>query len=294
MLEKWYKLLMGSLFAACIVVGPAQAQEQKPIHLGLAKTFLVEQPKGVAEIATDDFKVAIQKATGLEGDLVSKFSAFEVAEKVDGKQLDFGIFHAHEFAWVQKKYPQLSPLLIAADKFRVERAYVIVHKSSPAKSIGDLRGKKLDLPIGTKEHCRLYLDQYCVGKDVKSLASFFGELQKSGSKKESLDNVALKKVDAAVIDRNGLEFYKEIRLPVFEKNLRVLAESEDFPPAVIVYKPGTLDKKIVDQFRDGMLKAHTIADGRDMMKSWNLDRFESVPKDYAKSLSDILKAYPPR
>lgn len=293
-------LLAASLFATLPIPGTALAQQRGPIHIGLAKTFLSEQPKGVAEIAADDFKAVVKKTTGLDGEITSKLSAADIAEKLDGKQLDFGIFHAHELAWLQKKYPQLAPLLIATDKIRLEKAYIIVHKNSPAKSFADLRGKKLDLPAGTKEHCRVFLDHCCAAKDVKDVkdakgpASFFAAIEKSASKKEALDNVAREKVDATIIDRNGLEFYKEIRGPVFEKNLRILQESEGFPPAVVVYKPGGLDQKIVDQFRDGMLKAHTIPEGRTMMKSWHFDQFEPVPKDYAQSLADLLKAYPQR
>ena len=235
--------MLSLLAAALLLISAAMAQEPRPIHIGLAKTFLSEQPKGVAQIAADDFKKAIQNGTGLNGDIVSKFSAFEIAEKLDGKQLDFGILHAHEFAWVQKKYPQLSPLLIVASKIRVEKAYIIVHKNSSAKSSADLRGKKLDLPVGTKEHCRVFLDHCCTGKDVKGLSEFFGAIEKSANKKDALDSLAREKTDATVIDRHGLEFYKEIRGPVFEKNLRVLAESEGFPPAVVVYKPGRWTRK---------------------------------------------------
>jgi ABC-type phosphate/phosphonate transport system substrate-binding protein len=286
------------LLAASLLGGPtiprAAIAQQVQIQIGLAKTFLSEQPKGIAEIAADDFKGVVKKTTGLDGAISSKLGAFEIAEKLDGKQLDFGIFHAHEFAWVQKKYPRLVPLLIATDKYRVEKAYVIVHKNSSAKTFADLRGKKLDLPVGTKEHCRVFLDQICTDKDTKGPATFFGAIEKSATKKDALDNVAREKVDATVIDRNGLEFYKEIRGPVFEKNLRILAESADFPPAVVAYKPGTLEQKTVDQFRDGLLKAHTVPEGRDMMKSWHIQEFQPIPKDYAKSLADVMKAYPPR
>jgi ABC-type phosphate/phosphonate transport system substrate-binding protein len=287
------KLLAAGMLGALPIQGSAVAQQPSAIQIGLARTFLSDQPKEVAAIAADDFKRVVKKTTGLDGEVSSKFNAFEIAEKLAGKQLDFGIFHAHEFAWVQKKHPHLVPLLIAIDKFRMEKAYVIVHKNSHAKTIADLRGKNFDLPVGTKAHCRVYLNHCCTDKDGKGPATFFGALEKSATKKEALDNVAREKVDATVVDRNGLEFYKEIRGPVFAKNLRILQESEDFPPAVVVYKPGTLEQKTVDQFRAGMLKAHTIPDGRAMMKSWNIQEFEAIPKDYAKSLADVLKAYPP-
>jgi len=100
-------------------------------------------------------------------------------------------------------------------------------------------------------------------------------------------------VQATVIDTASLEFQKEVRGPFIAQNLRVLQESEEFPPTVVVCKQGALDPKIVDQFTSGLRKAHEIPDGRELMKTWGFDAFEPIPKDFNKSLADILKAYPP-
>jgi ABC-type phosphate/phosphonate transport system substrate-binding protein len=150
------------------------------------------------------------------------------------------------------------------------------------------------MPIGTKEPCRVFLAKYCTDADHKDLAAFFNSIEKSAAPNDALDNVARGKAQAAIIDSAALEFYKEVRGPVFAKNLRVLMQSDDFPPAVIVYRPGTLDEATIGQFRDGLLKAHANVDGRAMMKSWRIEAFELVGKDYDKRLADVLKAYPPR
>jgi ABC-type phosphate/phosphonate transport system substrate-binding protein len=271
-------------------VGAGAFAQTKPLQIGMAKSFVTEQPKSVVDIAADEFKAVLKTITGLDGQLVTKFDAAEVAEKLNAKQVDFGILHAHEFAWVQQKFPQLQPLLIAADKHHMEHAYLIVAKNCPVKTLADLRGKKLDMPAGTKEHCRLFLRKYC--REDKGIGAFFGSIQKSASPKEALDNVARAKVDATVIDAASLEFQKEIRGPFVEQYLRVLQESDGFPPAVVVYKPGVPEQATVDQFRDGLRKAHTISDGRALMKMWNIDAFELVPKGYQKSLADVLQAYP--
>jgi len=271
----------------------AATSQTKPIRIGIAKTFLVDQPKSIAEIAEDDFKDVLKKTTGLDGELASKYSATEIADKLGRKQLDFGIFHAHEYAWLQKKHPDLRALLIAASK-QPERAYVIVHQNCPAKTIADLRGKPVDMPIGTKEPCRVFLEKYCLDAKHKDLAAFFSAIEKSSAPNDALDNVARAKVQAAVIDSAALDFYKEVRGPVFAKNLRVLQQSDAFPRAVILYQPGTLVEATLNQFRDGLLKAHANADGRAMMKSWGIEAFEPVGKDYDKRLAEVLKAYPPR
>lgn len=282
--------LVAIVGGACVLLS-ASAQQGKPLRIGIAKSFLTEQPKSIVDVAADDFKGVMKKTTQLDGTLITNLNASEVAEKLASKALDFGILHAHEFAAVQKKVPGLTPLLIAANKHAIERVYLIVRQDNPAKTLADLRGKKIDMPTGTIEACRVYLDKHCDGKGP---VGFFGSIEKSNSPKDALDDVARGKVQVAILGTSSLEFYKEVRGPVFEKNLRVLQESEEFPPAVLLYKPGTVDEKTVAQFRDGLLKAHTIPDGRDMMKSWNIESFALIPKDYDMKLAAVLKAYPPR
>lgn len=280
------------LLLALPLISADGAGQTKPMQIGMAKTFFNDRSKTVIAITADDFKAVLKKTTGLNGELISTYEAFEVAQKLNAKQLDFGIFHAHEFAGAQKKYPDLQPLMIAANNEHAERAYLIVHKNNPAKSIADLRGKKLDIPAGAKETCRLFVEKHCIDKTQKASAAFFGALEKSATQTKALDGVWREKVQATVVDTIGLEFYKEIKGPAFANNLRVLQQSEVFPPAVVAYKPGALDEATLNQFRTGLLKAHTTDLGRDMMKEWNIEAFEPIPQDYAKSLAEVLKAYP--
>ena len=282
------------LIAALTLVGADAASQDKPIQIGMAKTFVAERPKSFVDIAAGEFKEVMKKTTGLDGELISKFDAFEVAAKLDSKQFDLAIFHAHEFAWVQKKHPDLQPLLIAPGKHHIERAYVIVHVNNPAKTLADLRGKKLDMPVGAADHCRVFLAKICAETDAKEPAAFFSAINKSATPSDALDEVTRGNAQATVIDMNGLDFYKDVKGPVFAKNLRVLLESQTFPPAVIAYKQGALSEPVLKQFRDGLLKAPTIPLGRAMMKTWNIDAFEPIPKDYSKSLAEVLKAYPAR
>jgi ABC-type phosphate/phosphonate transport system substrate-binding protein len=282
-------ILIG-LLAVLPTAGMALAQP-KTVQLGMSKTFFTDRSKGTIDVATDDFKEVLKETTNLEGDLHSQLGPMEIADKLSAKQLDFGVFHAHEFAWVQKKYPDLVPLLIAEDKRRLDHAFIVVHKNNGAKSIADLRGKKLDIPMGTKEYSRVFIQKNSA--DEKGPEGFFSMIAKSSSQAEALDNVARQKVDAAVVDEGSLDFYKEVKGPVFENNLRILQKSEGFPASVIAYKKGGIDEMTLTQFRDGLLKAHKNAKGKDMMKTWNVNAFEAVPKDYAASLVEVLKAYPP-
>src|SRR5204862_4324723 len=80
-------------------------QQPKSIHIAMAHSFVVGKSEAVVNIAKDDFKNVLKVTTGFDGDLTTALNAFEVADKLDKKQIDFGIFHGHEFAWVQSKHP---------------------------------------------------------------------------------------------------------------------------------------------------------------------------------------------
>ena len=285
--------LTATVVLALSLTSADAAAQAKPVQIGIATTFLNGRSKSVVEIAADDFKGVLKKIADLDGELLSHYDATEIALKLKNKQLDLGIFHGHEFAWMQKKYPELLPLMIAVNKHREDRACVIVHKDSPAKSVADLRGKKIDMPADVSEISRVFLQKYTTPMANQGLDAFFGAIVNSSSPTAALDDVARRKVDAAIVGTIGLEFYKEVKGPVFEKNLKILQQSASFPPVVIVYRPGKLEETTLNQFRDGLLRAHKSDEGRDMMKTWNIETFELIPKDYNKSLAEVLKAYPP-
>jgi len=285
-----------SVIFLAVLLFPVNAQNgQQPqaIRMAMTKTLVTDLPEVLIDIALDEFKGVMKKTTGLPGEVTAKFSPGESAEKLQNKELDFALLFAHEYAWAQKKYPGLRPFLIAATKKKDKRAHIIVHKDGVAKTFADLRGKKLDLPLGSKEYCRIYLDKLSADKNPKGPADFFGSIVKSPSQLDALDEVARGKADATVIDTPWLDFYKDVKGAVFAKNLRVLQQSAVVPPAVIVYTPGALEAATVNQVRDGLLKAHTDARGRALMALWHIDAFEAVPEDFAESLAEVLKAYPP-
>lgn len=278
--------------ATLSIVNAEVAAQPKPLQISMAKSFLHDQPQIFIDIAVSEFKVVMKNTTTLDGDLLTKDSAMDVAEKLNEKQLDFGILHAHEFAWAQKKYPDLRPLLIAATKNPDKRANLIVNQKSPAKTIADLRGKKLDMPLRTKEYCRIFVDKLCAEQGKGGPEKFFGSIVKSGSQTAALDAVARGDADATVIDTIWLDFYKEVKGPVFAKHLKVLQQSEVVPPAVIVYKQGVLAQAVVDKVQRGLAKAHKDSRGSALMMLWHIDAFEPIPKDYRKRLEKVLKEYP--
>jgi ABC-type phosphate/phosphonate transport system substrate-binding protein len=280
------------LIGSIPLVSAGTPKEPSLVRIGMAKSFFHDIPKVLIDLAAEPFKSIMKTTTDLDGELNTEFEPFVVAQKVMDNQLELGVFHGHEFAWVQQKYPQLRPLMIAVNKHRDVRAFLIVKKDNPVIKVSELRGKDLAMPFATKEHCRVYLKRYCTDNAQCDPKAFFGSIVTSGSAEEALDNVCLGKVQATVVDTIGLEFYKRIKEPCFNNNLRILQQSEAFPPAVIVYKQGVLSEKTLTQVRDGLQRAHTTEAGKDIMFMWKIAGFEGVHANFSQSLTDVIKAYP--
>jgi len=263
-----------------------------PINVGMAKTFFNDLPKAMIEIAVGPFGDLMKTTTGFEGKLTTDDAYADVAQKLYDGKLQMGVFHGHEFAWIQKKFPKLTPFMIATNKQHDVSAYVVVHKDSTAKTIADLRGKKFDLPFGTREHCRAFLRQNCKDNAQNDLNAFFGKVINSQSSIDGLDDVCRAKCDAIIIDTIALNFYKDIKGPFFEKNLRILAEHKRFPSPVIVYCQGGMDSATVAKISDGMTAAHQNPKCKEMLDLWQIDAFAPIPATYTAELATTLKAFP--
>jgi ABC-type phosphate/phosphonate transport system substrate-binding protein len=165
------------------------------------------------------------------------------------------------------------------------QAMLVVKKDSQATGFDDLKGKNVCM-LGSRQHCRLFAD-----KGAKGKAKEFFKLTTTTSVEDALDDVLRGKLDAAIVDTANLKIYEEIQPGRF-KNLKMLAESENFPTSVIGYYEGVLSEKMLTKLRDDMLKANDSEKGQEIMNSFRITRFERVPADYQELLTKIVKAYP--
>jgi len=283
-------VLVVSLFLA------ADSQSQTPagaapLHVGVVKTFFHDMSPELVETITEPFTGVMRDAAGLTGELIVGGEPFSVAQQLHDKKLQLGVFHGVEFAWVQKQYPDLRPLLVAVNTGRELRAYVLVLKEGKVASFADLKGKDFSIPKRTREHCRLFVERQCRREGAPAAKDFFARTVVSPSVETALDDLCRGKVDGAVVDAIGLEFYKDLKPGAFAR-LKILAQSEIFPPFVIAYRPGALNDETLSRIKDGLRSAAKTERGREMMRTWRITSFEPVPANFDQVLAESLKAFP--
>ncbi len=287
-------LLVGTvgLFAAVISCKPAAAPAQEKSDLfrvGMIATLFDEKDEKQVLAQMEPFADSIKKRTGVAGEFVMVQDAETMGRMLKDGRLHLGILHGVEYGWLKAACPDCKPLLIAINETPTLTAHVLVPKESPAKTIEDLKGKKLILPRRTLNHTRLYLERLVGGEIEKHF-----ELSKSSANaEEAIEAVIEGKADCTAVGNVALETYRQ-RKPGRFNRLRVLCESPPFPAAVILRRPGTGRAADVEKFRASLLTSDQTVEGRQTLNLWRLTAFQEVPKDYERQVEEIVKKYPAR
>jgi ABC-type phosphate/phosphonate transport system substrate-binding protein len=279
------------LFGLTARTAPLARADDTSLRVGIAGTFFHDVPKGLVKTITQPFATVMHEAAGLKGELVTGEDAFAVAKQLSGGAVQLAVFHGFEYAWVQQKYPQLRPFMVAVNSARPIQAYIVVKREKGAASFAELRGKDFAVPRRTKEHCRLFVAQQCQGNAKDHDKKFFGRISKPANVETALDDLGNGKFQATVIDANGLAFYRDLK-PGRYARLKIIAKSEVFPPLVVAYKQGSLDAATLERIRNGLRAAPKTEMAREMMKLWGITAFEPVPEMFGETLIASLKAYP--
>ncbi len=277
------------LFAVLIPTSKAQ-RHAGPVRIGMAKSIFRDVPQPMVKLLMLPFNSLMRTHTGMNGKIDLVDDPLLLAERMEKKEFQLGVFHGFEFAWAQEKHPKLRPLMIAINRDRHLFAHLVTRNDSTAKSLADFKGQQVAIPIRTRGHCRLWLERHCE-EHGKSPKEFFKQIVRHKNVERALDDIVRGRVQCIVVDGRALKCYKRVK-PGCYRRLRIMKRSEVFPAAVIAYRDGNVNQTMLNRFRAGMIRANTNTRSRQLMSMWNLTAFEPVPTDYEARLIAILRAYP--
>ena len=282
--------LVGLLVLAGAVVQGRPAKIDV-LRIGTSGTLAAEGGARDEKSALKSLRRFIRDETGLKNKILDQKDWRELADKMSQGKLHVGVFQGYEFAWAQEKYPRLRPLALAVNVYKYPVAYVVVRKDNPARDFAGLQGQSLALVKTNQRFLRLDLDRQC-GAHGKKTEKFFSKITTRKNFEDALDDVVDGVVQVTVCDRATLEAYKQ-RKPGRFRQLKPVAHSQPFPPGVVAYYEGELDKETLRRFRKGLLNASKKERGRTMLTMFRLTSFQPVPEDLEQVLARTRKAYPP-
>ncbi|MGF1583368.1 MAG: phosphate/phosphite/phosphonate ABC transporter substrate-binding protein [Gemmataceae bacterium] len=277
------------LFAVLIPTTDAQ-RPGETVRIGMAKSILRDVPDPMVKLLMVPFNSLMQTHTGLRGKIDLVDDPILLAEQMEKKELQLGVFHGFEFAWARQQNPKLKPLMIAVNRDRHLFAHLVTRSDNDAKDLRDFKGQHVAIPIRTRGHCRLWLERHCNNSGLAP-EQFFTKIVRHKNVERALDDIVRGRVQCIVVDDRALNCYKRVK-PGCYRRLRILERSKAFPAAVIAYRDGKVNDAMIRRFRSGMIQANSNSRSRQLMSMWNLTAFEPVPADYESTLVAILRDYP--
>lgn len=274
-------------FACLTTSGPLHGQAKEEVKIGMMDNLFEENDENKIRVLIDPFANLVRKQTMTDGTFLVTRGVDKMVEDLKADRLQMGVMHGLDYAWLKEKMPELKPLLIAVNDSPTLKAMIVVPKDSTDTSVEDLRGKPFALNNEPPYHVRFWLNDVTGGDYAK-----FFNLSQHKLVNLALEEVADKKVAGTAVSNGALDYYKSQNPVRFQKKLKVLAESPEFPAPVMIYKPATVRPQLVDRFRTSMRSAHTTPEGRDTLQLWRLKQFVDVPADYEEVADRIAKRYP--
>jgi ABC-type phosphate/phosphonate transport system substrate-binding protein len=280
------------LLSLIVTLSPLAAYGGTPdnaLQIGLPRTLFRDMPDSMLKTVSRPFQALMKAQVGVPGNLNHLPDALTVAAQLDDGKVQLGVFQGYEFAWAKAKYPNLQPLVICVPHYREVQAVLVVNADSKAKTIADLKDGKLAIPLGSRDYVRLFLDKL---RSAESCDEKLCQIMKPGRSEDALDDVVDEECQAAMVDGGAFANFKANK-PGRADRLRVLAQSEVFPPAVVAYKTGGIDEAILDKCRTGLIKAEKNPQATVILRFMKLRGFETVPANYDELLKKISENYPP-
>ena len=278
-------------FFTFAAAGGQPAAQVKVLRIGTSGTLAQETQADKEEAALDTLKSFIKSETGFDNEIVRQKDWRELAEKLAGGQLHLAVFQGHEFAWAQARHAKLRPLALAVNVHTYRTAHIVTRKDNKAADFEGLKGQSFVLPRVAQAHLQLFAERQTQARGATP-EKYFSKITTPDNLEDAVDDVVDGKVQAAVVDRVGLEAYKRRKPGRFDR-LKEVARSPALPPPVVAYQAGVLDEATLKRFREGLLNAKKKEKGERLLTLFRLTGFEPVPGDFDRVLAETRKAFPP-
>ncbi|MEY4393579.1 MAG: hypothetical protein RL595_828 [Planctomycetota bacterium] len=267
------------------------AEKNKTLKIGMVKTIFKDTPDSLLQLLMKPFRSVMESQTGFAGDLVMIPNHKSLSKQLIDGDASVGVYHGFEFAWAKLKNPDLQPMMLAVNSKAPLVAYLVVSKDSKVAKVEELKGKKLALPRGNREHCRMFLEHRILPANSKA-NDYFAKVQQNMDLEDAFDGLGDGDYQAVLADSTAWEAYKTQKPGRADKLVAVMV-SETFVPAVIGYNPKKLDKEAFEGFKNGMLSASNNPSSKRLLEFVKITSFETIPVNFQEQLNDSVRNYPP-
>ncbi|MBY0527871.1 MAG: phosphate/phosphite/phosphonate ABC transporter substrate-binding protein [Gemmataceae bacterium] len=283
--------------ALAIILGtsltPAPGQQEKGAVLRIGATSNVAPgTKGTSreKVAMESLRNFIKAETGFTNQVLHENDWRDLADKMGKGEYSLGVYPGFEFAWAMERNSKLKPLSLAVNTYVYSTARIVVRKDSKITDFASLEGQAISMCPSDPTFVRFYVEREAQARG-KKVEKYFSRIAQPQFVEDALEDVIEGELQAAAVDRAGLEAFKR-RKPGRFNQLKEIVRSQPFPPTVLAYQDKALDDNTLQRFRTGLTAAARKEKGEMLLTLFRLTAFEAVPDDFTKVLTETRKCYP--
>jgi ABC-type phosphate/phosphonate transport system substrate-binding protein len=207
---------------------------------------------------------------------------------VKSGETDVVAISTEEFLQVESEL-RAEPALTYIQSGQAELEYVVVtHKESEAKSIADLRGKRIVIPRGGRTTMvPLWLDALLYDSNLPLKEVYFKEIKEVAKTSQVVLPVFFQQMDAGIVTKSGFETAVALN-PQIDQHLRIIAKSPRIVALVTCLRSG-LPTERKTLYVDQALKLHETPGGLQKFNVFKLERLVRWEPRYADAVRELMK-----
>lgn len=194
----------------------------------------------------------------------------EVNELVRKKEVDLAFVCAGPYTQGKKEFGMEMLVVPVANGKTVYHSYIIAGKSSPIRSLDDLRGKKFAF-TDPQSNTGSLVPSYMLAKRGETPQSFFREVFYSNGHDNSIRAVANGQADGAAVDSLIWEFMNRVD-PELTGKTRIIEKSPPYGIPPVVVSAG-IDPETKRRLKEIFLTLHEDANAAPLLAKLQIDRF---------------------
>jgi len=194
----------------------------------------------------------------------------EVNDMVMKKEVDLAFVCAGPYTEGKKAFGMEMLVVPVANGKTVYHSYIIAGKSSPIRSLDDLRGKKFAF-TDPQSNTGSLVPTYMLAKKGETPKSFFREVFYSNGHDNSIRAVADGQADGAAVDSLIWEFINRVD-PELTGKTRIIAKSPPYGIPPVVVSAG-LDEATKKRLKEIFLTLHEDNNAAPLLAKLQIDRF---------------------
>jgi ABC-type phosphate/phosphonate transport system substrate-binding protein len=223
------------------------------------------------------------------GDTVEDLLRF--GKEIDDGTVHVGVIWGLEYGWLRARWPALRPMTVCMQRKYAYESRIMVREDSSARTLADLKDKRLARYRGASLMDRMYLDKLL--KDNKqTLSSCFKEVKDYPTAKSAILAVRNNKADCVVV--NMVAYVRHVTTGPKLK-LKYILRSKPFPEAVLAGRPDRIDglrQGLWAQLQRSLETIHRTPQGRECVDFWMIEQFSRPGDSFEQLVRERLRDYP--